>query len=136
MTGGSPPICSAAERIVVELKHDFSVEGEEHLAKVHPRDQVNLFLFYKECLINSCRHSGATELSTRLVIRARSLELSVTDNGSGPDDGDDGRDQEVPLSLTRRAKFLGARVTRTRPPGGGSCITLNMRTWNHWLRRR
>ena len=129
----------AAERIVVELKHDFSVEGEEHLAKVHPRDQVNLFLFYKECLINTCRHSGATELSTRLVIRARGLALSVTDNGSGPDDGEGGdgrRDQEVPLSLTRRAKFLGARVTRTRPPGGGSCITLNMRTWNHWLRRR
>jgi signal transduction histidine kinase len=129
----------AAERIVVELKHDFNVEGEEHLARVHPRDQVNLFLFYKECLINSCRHSGATVIMTRLVIRARSLELSVTDNGSGlynEGDAEDGDGGQVPLSVQRRAKILGARVTRSTPPGGGSCITLNMRTWNHWLRRR
>jgi signal transduction histidine kinase len=134
----------AAERIVVELKHDFNVQGEDHLARVHPRDQVNLFLFYKECLINSCRHSGATELITRLVIKARSLELSVTDNGSGhnaedaegaEEDAQHGGDEEVPSSLQRRAKILGAHVTRTRPPGGGSCITLSMRTWNHWMRR-
>lgn len=126
----------AAERIVVDLKHDFSVEGEEHLARVHPRDQVNLFLFYKECLINSCRHSGATELSTRLVIRARNLELTVTDNGSDPEGTGDADSTHVPESLQRRAKFLRARVSRSRPVGGGSCITLRMRTWNHWLRPR
>ena len=121
----------AAERIVVDLKHKLSVSGEQHLATIDQQKQVDLFLFYKECLINCCRHSDATELSTRLVVGAKTTLLTVTDNGSSPPDHGA---QALPPSLKRRAKILGARVTLTHPDEGGWCISLRLRNKRRWPR--
>ena len=121
----------AAERIVVELEHELSVEGEAFLSTLDQRTQVDMFLFYKECLINCCRHSDATELSTRLVVDAKTVLLTVTDNGSSlADDGP----QVLPPSLKRRAGMLGARVTPSHPAEGGWCISLSMRNKRRWPR--
>jgi len=71
----------AAVRIMAQLEHDISVEGEEFLEQLKPRTRVDLFLFYKECLVNISRHSGATQFSTRLRAGPREIHLAVRDNG-------------------------------------------------------
>ncbi|MDF7799091.1 histidine kinase [Pontiellaceae bacterium B1224] len=51
-----------AERVVVQLEHEFTIEGAEHLNKLKPMVRSDLVLFYKEALINICRHAEASKL--------------------------------------------------------------------------
>jgi signal transduction histidine kinase len=124
-TGLKADMQRAAERVVDKLEHDLVFEGEEYLQKIKLRTRVDLFLFYKECLINICRHSGATQLSTHLVINPPSISLSITDNGHGlPDSMKNG----IPKSLIRRARLLKAKVSVNNPPAGGTQINLTLRS--------
>lgn len=43
----------------------------------------NVFLAFKEALHNAVKHSGASEVLIRLVMKQRSFELCVEDNGNG-----------------------------------------------------
>jgi len=113
----------AAERIIVQLEHVFEVQGREHLGLLNSQTRVDLLLFYKECLINICRHAEATHLRTELNVSKSVIHLAVLDNGRGlPNaDGDD-----IPASLQRRAQLLGADVTAERPTDGGTGIRLTL----------
>jgi signal transduction histidine kinase len=111
-----------AERIVVHLEHDLSIEGGAVLDQLKPRIRSDLFLFYKECLINICRHAGATRLSTRLTAGKKQICLTVSDNGHGFFDS-----SGLSRSLKRRARLMGARVTAEQPENGGTRITLRLR---------
>ncbi|MDF7808986.1 histidine kinase [Pontiellaceae bacterium B12219] len=122
-TGLKADMQRAAERIVVDLEYEVSIEGEEFLQQLQPRTRVDLFLFYKESLINICRHSGATKLSTRLSATSRKIQLEIKDNGSGISDV---VAQAVPPSLKRRARLLGARLTVESPEDGGTMIKLKL----------
>ena len=125
----------ASNRIMAKLEHEISIEGEEHIKTLSPRTRADLFLFYKECLVNITRHSGATKYMTELKATAESIHLRICDNGRGLDSSDKGG---VPSSLKRRAKLLGAKVTVENPPAGGTCIELNLRTrkWGFNQHRR
>jgi hypothetical protein len=57
----------ASERIMAKFEQDVTIEGEAHIGRLKPITSFDLFLFYKECLVNISRHSGATLFSTRLV---------------------------------------------------------------------
>lgn len=114
----------AAERVVVHLEHDVSIEGAQHLKKLKPRTRSDIFLFYKEALINICRHAEATKLSTHLRATPKEIRLTVADNGHGlPDFGSD----TVPKSLRRRARLMGAKVEVENILSGGTSIVLNLR---------
>lgn len=115
----------ASNRIMAKLEHEISIEGEEHLKALPPRTRADLFLFYKESLVNISRHSGATKYTTELKATAESIHLKICDNGRGLDSSEKGG---VPSSLKRRAKLLGAKVTVENPPAGGTWIELNLRT--------
>jgi signal transduction histidine kinase len=59
----------------------------------------------------------------RIVLHATPdrIELCVEDNGRGLPAG-------TPPSLQRRGALLGARVESARPPGGGTRISLLLKT--------
>lgn len=115
----------ASNRIMAKLEHEISILGEEHLKALPPRTRADLFLFYKECLVNISRHSGATKYTTELRAGADGIQMEICDNGRGLEIAEkDG----VPASLKRRAKLLGAQITVRNPPEGGTCIKLNLRT--------
>jgi signal transduction histidine kinase len=115
----------ASNRIMAKLEHEISIEGEPYLKALPPRTRADLFLFYKECLVNISRHSGATKYTTELKAGPERLHLKICDNGRGLEKSDD---NGVPSSLKRRAKLLGAKVTVENPPAGGTRIELNLRT--------
>ncbi len=110
----------AADRIMAKFDHEITVEGKDHLLHLKPRTRADIFLFYKECLANISRHSGAIRVSTRLTATSRKIQLTVHDNGSGIHDG-------IPSSLKRRARLLGAKVAVDTPAEGGTSITLALR---------
>jgi signal transduction histidine kinase len=107
-------------RIMADLDYSVEFEGEAFLSKLRPRKRIDLFLFYKECLINIIRHSGASEVSTKLIADSKQLSLVITDNGHG-------LNGDVPASLKRRARLLGAQVSSRKADSGGTEILLTLK---------
>lgn len=114
------------ERIMADIHGELSFNGNpDDLKRLKPRKRADLFLFYKECLVNISRHSEATEFSAQLSAADTEVSLTVSDNGNGLAKPFDHR---IPPSLLRRARLLGARVNAKNLEGGGACVTLNFRT--------
>jgi len=118
----------ASNRIMAKLEHDISIDGEDALQRLKPRTRADLFLFYKECLVNISRHSEATKFTTHLMATNHEIHLKISDNGRGlvKSEGNG-----IPPSIKRRARLLGAKVTTETPATGGTCIDLKLRT-HHW----
>jgi signal transduction histidine kinase len=114
----------SARRITTDLNHDLVFEDEEQIKKIKPRKRIDLFLFYNECLVNIIRHSGATNVKTRLSANTSEVNLTVTDNGKGLPVNSK---LIVPPSLKRRARLLGGQLSATAPASGGTLISLQMR---------
>jgi signal transduction histidine kinase len=110
----------SSARLLADLDHGISFEGEEILQRLKPRNRIDLFFFYKECLTNIIRHSGATQVTTKLSADSDGIQLTITDNGHG-------LNGEVPSSLKRRARLLGAQVSTEPSESGGTCIMLKFR---------
>ncbi len=118
----------SSNRLLADLDHHITFEGEEFLQTLRSQRRSDLFFFYKECLTNIIRHSGATRVSTQVKADRKSIFLTVTDNGRGMDEAN--MNSSPPPSLKRRARLLVAEVSTDQPSGGGSCITLKLkRRW-------
>jgi signal transduction histidine kinase len=111
-----------SSRVMNDLNHSISFEGEAALRLLSPRRRIDLLLFYKESLINIIRHSGATQVSTQLTADWKTITLIITDNGHGLNGGG------PPPSLKRRARLLRANVSAESPEAGGTRICLTLRT--------
>ncbi|MDF7808053.1 histidine kinase [Pontiellaceae bacterium B12219] len=113
-------------RLLADLEHEITFSNEEVLHRLKPRRRIDLFLFYKECLTNIIRHSGATEVRTQLIAGSKQIRLIIADNGHG-------MNGKVPASLKRRARLLGAQVIAEKPDSGGTCIILKLkiRKWKN-----
>ncbi|MEI6892650.1 MAG: hypothetical protein V5783_10815 [Pontiella sp.] len=111
-----------AERVSGKLEHSLTIEGEELLDRLPPRTRADLFLFFKEGLVNVCRHSTATAIRTHIIATPHQLILTVSDNGQGLPD------KKIPPSLKRRAKLFKAKISIDESSGGGAKITLTLRT--------
>lgn len=118
-----------SRRIMAKLDHDIEITGENHLNRLKSRTRVDLFLFYKECLINISRHAGGDRFKTRLTAGKQQVLLTISDNGRGLDEAED----DIPKSLKRRAKLLRAHVSVESPASGGTCIKLVLptRMWGY-----
>lgn len=109
-----------ATRLTADLEHELSFEGETLLTQLSVQKRIDLSLFYKECLVNIIRHSGASHVSTRLSINPQQLELIIIDNGSG-------LNGDIPPSLKRRARLLGGHLSTTPTSPSGTQIILQLR---------
>jgi signal transduction histidine kinase len=112
------------DRLLADLDHQLIFEAKDTITKMRPGKRIDLFLFYKECLINIIQHSGSTHAETRLITEGKNLHLQVTDNGRGFSES---QKNNVPLSLRRRAKLLGGKVTIASPQSEGAQIHLFMK---------
>lgn len=125
----------ASQRIMTNQEHEIMIEGEPYLEQLKARVRFDIFLFYKECLINICRHSGATRVITHLSAGKKEITLTVSDNGTGIPGFVKNR---IPSSLQRRADLLKGRLTVATPPEGGTavCLKLRHRSWLHFGRTK
>ncbi len=110
-----------SSRVMNDLNHTITIDGEAMLRQLAPRTCIDLLLFYKESLINIIRHSGATQVSTKLTADKKVITLTITDNGHG-------HSGDPPSSLKRRARLLSAKVTAENAEEGGTRITLKLKS--------
>jgi signal transduction histidine kinase len=118
----------SSARLLADLEYSLAFTGEENLKRLRPRKSIDLFLFYKESLTNIIRHSGATEVKTRLTADHKQVELIIADNGHG-------LNGEVPQSLKRRARLLGAQVATQKSDTGGTQVRLYLKIRKHGVFR-
>ncbi|WP_372846094.1 sensor histidine kinase [Pontiella sp.] len=107
-------------RLLADIEHEISFENTELLDKLAPRRRIDLALFYKECLNNIVKHSGASKVAAQLTGGKKGIVLRIRDNGRG-------LPSVLPASLKRRARLIGGKMTAETPPEGGTCITLRIR---------
>jgi signal transduction histidine kinase len=122
-----------SERLLNDIEYTFHLTGEDNLESLDPKTQIGIALFFKECLANVIRHSGATLVSTHLEANPRDLVLTVIDNGIGLQTKDNGIARTSPPSLLRRARLLRGTVVTTDMPEGGTRVTLRTKTKPHWF---
>jgi len=113
----------SSRRLLTDLDYKIAFSGEDLLHSLRPRTRIDIFLFFKECLVNILRHSGATKVSILLVATKKNICLTVTDNGHGIDSSQD----QVPASIRRRARLLRSRVVAEHPTEGGTRISLTVK---------
>lgn len=121
-----------AGRLLSDIDYDIHVEGDDHLESLDPKTQIGVALFFKECLANVIRHSGATHVTANLDATPTELVLTVTDNGKGLPSKESGIARISPESLLRRARLLHGTVVTTDRPEGGTRITLRTKTKSWW----
>jgi signal transduction histidine kinase len=112
------------EGLTEGIEHEFICTGEENIARIAERRRADVFLFYKECLVNIIRHARATRIETYLLINVDRLQLTVADNGIGlPRE----KAAVVPRSLRRRARILGATVSVGCASDGGTLVHMMLK---------
>ena len=122
-----------AGRLLNDIEYNIHVEGGDNLDSLDPKTQIGVALFFKECLANVIRHSGATHVTANLDATPTELVLTVTDNGKGLHSKEPGVARISPESLKRRARLLRGTVVTTDRPEGGTRITLRTKTKSWWL---
>ena len=122
-----------AGRLLSDVEYNIHVEGGDHLESLDPKTQIGVALFFKECLANVIRHSGATHVTANLDATPTELVLTVTDNGKGLPSKESGVARISPESLKRRARLLRGTVVTTDRPEGGTRVTLRTKTKSWWL---
>jgi signal transduction histidine kinase len=109
-----------AQRILTGIESNIQIEGEPILNELNPAAQYDLFLFYKESLVNISRHSGASCVDTQLTATPQNIQLIIHDNGCG-------LSEKIPSSLKRRARLLKGKITASSSNAEGTCIMLKLK---------
>lgn len=115
-----------SNRILPDLDHSLTVTNSESLSQLSPRRQLDLFMFYKECLTNILRHSSATKVETTLTAENNIVRLKIVDNGIGIANNSNPNADTIPKSLQRRAGLVGGRLSVEHPTESGTTVTLTM----------
>ncbi len=108
-------------RTLGALEHEFTVHGESYINQLPSQVAYDLFLFYKECLVNISRHSEASRFETHITADHKSIRLIVNDNGIGLTNK-----SLIPKSLERRARLLKAKYTVERNNPQGTIVQLDL----------
>lgn len=90
----------------------------------------SVLLIGLEALHNAARHSGAQHVKLSLVPEDGGWCLSIEDDGLGLPDGA-GENDQLGLgfsNMRRRAEEIGGRIVWSRPPGGGTLVSLHFET--------
>lgn len=86
---------------------------------------IHVYRVLQEALGNVARHSGARRASVRLRSSGDTLQLEVEDHGAGLAPGGTPRGLGL-VAMRERAGLLGGTVEFTRPPQGGTLVTLRV----------
>jgi PAS domain S-box-containing protein len=109
-----------------EVDISIHVSPETALMRWPGEVEYAAFMIAREAVENSLRHSGATAVSVRLLGRAMSLHLKLTDNGVGfTDDTRQNKGHLGILGMHERANAIGAKVSIDSKAGQGTIVNFD-----------
>jgi signal transduction histidine kinase/ligand-binding sensor domain-containing protein len=106
------------------IRCHLDVPRELPEAHLNAEQRHSLFMAFKEALLNAVKHSGATELRLAIRAEAKSLVISVSDNGRGFEPpGVSGQNSGDGLNNMRtRLQQLEGRCELKSQPGQGTTV--------------
>ena len=88
---------------------------------------IALFRIFQEALTNIAKHAGATRVAVTLQRRPHHIALRISDNGAGIGELDRIKPGSFGLrGMSERARALGGTMALSRPPGGGTIVTIHI----------
>jgi signal transduction histidine kinase len=97
--------------------------------RLQPAARDEIYLIGREALINAAHHSRASEIEVELEYAAKSLRVSIRDNGCGIDSHllRSGRDERRGLQgMRERAQRIGAKLRVLSRVGAGTEVELSV----------
>ena len=91
-----------------------------------------LFRIFQEALNNIAKHAGATRVAVTLRRLPHHIALKICDNGGGIAPLDQMKPGSFGLrGMSERARALGGTLALSRPPGGGTIVTIRIELIAH-----
>ena len=90
---------------------------------VRPDVAIQAYRVLQEALSNVARHAGTGEAIVRLAFKDGALYLEVEDHGPGLPAASASRGLGL-VAMRERAELVGGTVTWSRPPAGGTLVSL------------
>ncbi len=117
------------EEFSLQEQVDFRVVVEGKPIALHPLIREEVYRIAREAVINAFRHSEAGRIEVEIKCAARSLRITVRDNGRGvdPEVLQTGREGHWGLSNMReRAEKIGAKFSVLSRAGVGTEVELSV----------
>jgi two-component system sensor histidine kinase UhpB len=132
------PMNDSIERLTTKMKEfageilepkNISVEFEEaetlHGNYLNTEKRKNVFLVFKEAIINTAKYSHATFVKISLSLKHKTLQISITDNGRGFDATLVSKGNGL-RNMKARAEAIGGRLFIRSHKDQGTSVTMEM----------
>lgn len=113
-----------------DIEFSFNVRETERLMKLDADVRRQVFLIFKECSNNIVRHSECSSVEVDLKIENHAITLTIKDDGKGFDIPQASHGHGL-ISMSRRAKTLGATLEINSRSGGGTLVSLRVPLARH-----
>ena len=115
---------------------DVTLELRGDPESLNSAQRVAIFRAIQEALSNVREHSGATEVEIRLRTRRSSIDVRITDNGTGFEVGHAlaraaKRGRLGVVGIGERVRMLGGTFDLDSQPGGPTILTFTLPRWQH-----
>lgn len=120
-------VCQFAQDLLRSAQMRCRIDIQEPLPE-HGLDSVtrhNLFLVLKEALHNAARHSHGKEVLLRVAAMSGGIRFVVEDDGIGLSPPIETNGDGI-TNMRHRAESLGANLSFTPRPGGGTRVTIEV----------
>jgi signal transduction histidine kinase len=119
----------AMERFVPTFEKQTGIDVEytkEGSAEVPDLQAIHVYRVLQEALNNVARHSNAKAAWVRVQFGPERLKLEIEDHGVGLQTDGNGRHGLGLVAMRERAELLHGTLVLTRPPEGGTRVTLSV----------
>jgi signal transduction histidine kinase len=120
-------LSGALTRLVADLpgptEFRLRLSGEDRA--VAEAAQVAVYRIVQEALTNVVRHAQAASCDVLVAVNGSSLELTISDDGSGEPPDSNGNGHGL-ATMRERADELGGTLTVAARPGHGTVLTLTL----------
>jgi signal transduction histidine kinase/ligand-binding sensor domain-containing protein len=130
-------LTTAIQDLVDQVDASSAIRFTAEVERVNgafPKDvEISIYRIVQEGLNNIVRHSQATEARVLVKRTAGLVKLTIQDNGRGftPPDGptaEPGRGGFGLLGIAERTRMLGGQVVIQSAPGGGTIISISLKS--------
>ena len=124
-------VSTALKQAASRVEQDFQVPVEVVVVGDHPVDERTKALVgaATEAMVNAAKHSGAHRISLYMEASGESLEVFVTDQGSGFDVDGVGKDRKgISESIRARMERVGGQVEIDSESDEGTEVVLRLAT--------
>lgn len=113
-----------------EIEFHFDSSEAEYTMRLGAEVRRQVFLIFKESANNIVRHSGCSSVEVGLRVENHTISLTLKDDGKGFDIAQSSQGHGL-MSMTRRAKSLGADLEISSRAGIGTMVSLKVPLTRH-----